>query len=122
MRTLLTNTRMAVVVSAAMALLVAPLGAQTRHGGARLPSRPVVRQEAAHRGDAHDRPGKGKAKGKHKNHRDRYVVIDGRVCRVKETRMVIARHISAVGRMTGRTATATIAVVARREWSPPAAL
>jgi hypothetical protein len=67
---------------AAMLFAVAPLRAQVWNAGARLPSRSAERPDY----DARSSHGKGKAKGKYKHDRDRTVVIDGRVCQVKESK------------------------------------
>jgi hypothetical protein len=85
MRKLFTNNRLAALTIAAMLLYVAPLRAQVWNAGARLPSRSAERPDYDHR-YSRDSHGRGKAKGKYKHDRDRTVVIDGRVCQVKESK------------------------------------
>ena len=85
MRKLFTNNRLAAMMIAAMVLFVAPLRAQVWDAGARLPSRSMDRPDYDRR-DARSSHGKGKAKGHYKHGRDRTVVIDGRVCQVKESK------------------------------------
>jgi len=85
MRKVFTNNRLAAMMIAAMLLSVAPLRAQVWDAGARLPSRSVERPDYG-RWDSGNSHGKGKAKGHYKHGRDRTVVIDGRVCQVKESK------------------------------------
>jgi hypothetical protein len=85
MRKLFTNNRLAAMAVAAMLLYVTPLRAQVWDAATRLPRRSAERPDDG-RWDSRNSHGKGKAKGKYKQGRNRTTVIDGRVCQVKESK------------------------------------